>query len=81
MTVILLQQILGVIHRIRDISLVQTAECPFLRVYLNKGTKKYFRQYMDVSFIPEKSKNAYTSLCRTRLQVRMMFSKKVEQYN
>ena len=39
-----------VIERNRSLKVVSISE-----VFPNKGTKKYFRQYMDVSFDPKKS--------------------------
>lgn len=38
-----------VIERNRNLRVVSVSD-----VFANKGTKKYFRQYMDVSFDPKK---------------------------
>ena len=42
-----------VIERNRSLSVLSASE-----VFPNKGTKKYFRQYMDVSFDPVKEEKA-----------------------
>ena len=42
-----------VIERNRSLLVVSTSE-----VFPNKGTKKYFRQYMDISFDPVKKEMA-----------------------
>ena len=45
-----------VIERNRSLLVVSTSE-----VFPNKGTKKYFRQYMDISFDPVKKEISYPS--------------------
>ena len=45
-----LKRMRRVIERNRCLKVISVSE-----VFANKGTKKYFRQYMDVSFDPKKS--------------------------